>query len=153
MWSHTFTTISRADSRLAPNQWETSLQSNPVSHWLGANLESALISMTDSGSFLHLIDELVQERRNSIANALELHLSCTNPSTYSHSKMQSKSHIIHTVLLSLPLPWPYHHLLWIQVIYSPIFFRVTPLALRRPSFDCLSTSENISKGYGWNQLK
>ena len=32
----------RADSRLAPNQWETSLQSNAVSHWLGTNLESAL---------------------------------------------------------------------------------------------------------------
>ena len=31
-----------ADSRLAPSQWETSLQSNAVSHWLGANLESAL---------------------------------------------------------------------------------------------------------------
>ena len=27
---------------LAPNQWKTSLQSNAVSHWLGANLESAL---------------------------------------------------------------------------------------------------------------
>ena len=27
------------------------------------------------------IDGLVQERRNSSANALELHLSCTNPST------------------------------------------------------------------------
>ena len=32
---------SRADSRLAPSQ-ETSLQSNAVSHWQGANLESAL---------------------------------------------------------------------------------------------------------------
>ena len=32
----------RADSRLAPSQWETSLQSNAVSHWLSANLESAL---------------------------------------------------------------------------------------------------------------
>ena len=31
-----------ADSRLASSQWETSLQSNAVSHWLGANLESAL---------------------------------------------------------------------------------------------------------------
>ena len=31
-----------ADPRLAPSQWETSLQSNAVSHWLGANLESAL---------------------------------------------------------------------------------------------------------------
>ena len=34
--------INRADSRFAPGQWETSLQSNAVSHWLGANLESAL---------------------------------------------------------------------------------------------------------------
>ena len=34
--------MSGADSRLAPRQWETSLQSNTVSHWLGANLESAL---------------------------------------------------------------------------------------------------------------
>ena len=34
--------ITRADSRLAPSQWETLLQSNALSHWLGANLESAL---------------------------------------------------------------------------------------------------------------
>ena len=32
----------RADFRLATSQWETTLQSNAVSHWLGANLESAL---------------------------------------------------------------------------------------------------------------
>ena len=31
----------RADSRFVPSQWETSIQSNAVSHWLGANLESA----------------------------------------------------------------------------------------------------------------
>ena len=30
--------------------------------------------------FSYQIDELVQERRNSIADTLELHLSCTNPS-------------------------------------------------------------------------
>ena len=30
------------DSRFAPSQWETSLQSNAASHWLGTNLESAL---------------------------------------------------------------------------------------------------------------
>ena len=28
-----------ADSRLARSQWETSLQSNAVSHWLGAKLD------------------------------------------------------------------------------------------------------------------
>ena len=38
-----FYSIYRADSWLAPSQWETSLQSNAVSHWLGANLESALM--------------------------------------------------------------------------------------------------------------
>ena len=32
----------RADSRLAPSQWESSLQSNAVSYWLGADLDSAL---------------------------------------------------------------------------------------------------------------
>ena len=32
----------RADSELLPSQWEMSLQSNVISHWLGANLESAL---------------------------------------------------------------------------------------------------------------
>ena len=34
--------IIRADSRFAPSQWETALQSNAVSHWLSTNLESAL---------------------------------------------------------------------------------------------------------------
>ena len=34
--------ISRADSRFVPGHWETLLQSNAISHWLGANLESAL---------------------------------------------------------------------------------------------------------------
>ena len=29
-----------------PSQWETSLQSNAVSHWLGANLESTLETMS-----------------------------------------------------------------------------------------------------------
>ena len=32
----------RADFRLAPSQWETSLQCNAVSHWLSENLESEL---------------------------------------------------------------------------------------------------------------
>ena len=38
-------TLHMADSRLALSQWETSLQSNTVSHWLGANPESALITL------------------------------------------------------------------------------------------------------------
>ena len=39
-WMHN---VFRADSKLAHSQWETSLQSNAVSHWLGANLEWALV--------------------------------------------------------------------------------------------------------------
>ena len=34
--------IYSVDSRFAPSQWQTALQSNDVSYWLGANLESAL---------------------------------------------------------------------------------------------------------------
>ena len=34
------------------------------------------------------VDWLVQERLNSIANALELCLSCTNPSIWSYAKLQ-----------------------------------------------------------------
>ena len=41
----------RADSRLAPSKWETSLQSNAVSHWLDENLESAL-------HMVHCVDSL-----------------------------------------------------------------------------------------------
>ena len=39
---NTIVADNRADSRLAPSQSETSLQSDAVSHWLGAYLESAL---------------------------------------------------------------------------------------------------------------
>ena len=42
MWDRSYQSEHRADSRLASSQWETALQSNAVSHWLGANLESAL---------------------------------------------------------------------------------------------------------------
>ena len=51
MWSSVWSSVQswtdvgkafRADFRFEPNLWETSLQSNAVSHWLGANLESAL---------------------------------------------------------------------------------------------------------------
>ena len=38
----------RTDSRFVPSQYETSLQSNAVSHWLGTNLESALQCMTNN---------------------------------------------------------------------------------------------------------
>ena len=39
---------STADSRLATSQWEKLLQSNTISDWLGAKLESALESLENS---------------------------------------------------------------------------------------------------------
>ena len=50
----------------------------------------------------HHFDGLVQVRRNSIANALELHLSCTTPSTYTHS-LQIALEIPMASILSLPI--------------------------------------------------
>ena len=37
----------------------------------------------------YCFDDLAQERRNSIANALELRLSCTNPSIWSHERSKN----------------------------------------------------------------
>ena len=41
---HTSWCLPPADSRFAPSQWETALLCNEVSHWLGASLDSALVS-------------------------------------------------------------------------------------------------------------
>ena len=38
-------TLLRSDSRFASSQWEKALLCNDVSHWLGANLESSLITL------------------------------------------------------------------------------------------------------------
>ena len=42
---------------IALSQWETSLQSNAVSHWQGTNLESALIMQVDDAK-MRLIGHL-----------------------------------------------------------------------------------------------
>ena len=60
----------RADSRLAPSQWETSLQSNAVSHWLGANLETAL-------HFTHMIGISPWEKSPDV-------LGVFSPLSYAH---------------------------------------------------------------------
>ena len=45
--------IYSADSKFAASQWETLLQSNAISHWLGANLESALYAyLPDADHYL-----------------------------------------------------------------------------------------------------
>ena len=57
--SISFLTIKyRADSRLALGQWETSLQSNAVSHWLETNLEWAL-------KYNRLLSYILRRRQHS----------------------------------------------------------------------------------------
>ena len=58
----------RANCGLAPSQWEMSLQSNAVSHWLDANLESALFHVQN--------EELKQ---------MDAKISCVSESKLLHS--------------------------------------------------------------------
>ena len=65
----------RADSRFAPSQWETSLQSNAVSHWLGSSLESALLCICASVKvwqktviFVHYTDVIMTTMASQITS-------------------------------------------------------------------------------------
>ena len=53
----------RADSRLAPSQWETSLHSDAISQMLGANLESALSTYAQGIVDISFYHKLVIERQ------------------------------------------------------------------------------------------
>ena len=60
--------IHRADSRFAPSQWEMALLCNDVSHWLGADLESAMY--TELNFSLHLIPERSITRWSTLGGAI-----------------------------------------------------------------------------------
>ena len=64
----------RADSRFAPSQWETALLCNDVSHWLGANLESALLVLKVSVCKLS-VDDTLLKISSYLPEANELNLS------------------------------------------------------------------------------
>ena len=49
--------LMRPATWLAPSQWETSLQSNAVSHWLGAILKSALLTSFCCGELYQVTTE------------------------------------------------------------------------------------------------
>ena len=79
----------RTDSRLAPSQWGTSLQSNAVSHWPGANLLSALkcslIWLLQTGARMNSAYAITTSNKKRIriifpitvsTNQLALNLSC-----------------------------------------------------------------------------
>ena len=50
--------IFRAESRLAPSQWEAALLCNDASHWLGTSLESALSIGLADGTYILDIKKL-----------------------------------------------------------------------------------------------
>ena len=61
-----------------------------LQHWLPVapgHQQWLLYNRCDFVFYGEYFDGLVQERRKSIANALELHLSCTNPSIYDRKVM------------------------------------------------------------------
>ena len=86
-----YTTV-RADSRLAPSQWETWLQRNAISHWLGANLESSLHYYTTVVSML-LLDQSreVNSITMDVGGGSLSYWSCTvgiNPHMYKTTAVQ-----------------------------------------------------------------
>ena len=91
---------SRFDSRFAPSQWETLLQSNTISHWLGANLESALwVPKSLCCRYnTNYIDGVVQDCILSSASRQYLHVFdmvipqyCTKLSQCTHSYLTWRS--------------------------------------------------------------
>ena len=86
----------RADSRFAPSQWETSLQSNAVSHWLGANLESALMSWKNMGSQCsESIGHIVVLLNNG--NILDFNSLWPSYATWSHGSLSTLVMLQHKV--------------------------------------------------------
>ena len=91
--------VLRTDSTLAPSQWETSLQSNGVSHWLGTNLESALCTV-----FVHekwyTIDKVIKSK-NEIQPSILLYFSPRSnqlwPIIHCNWHVEYRSHHLYTV--------------------------------------------------------
>ena len=79
--AHTHTQTERHHARYTVFHWSIFLSARPF-NIVGPN--ELIKAFIQRSWYLH-IDGLVQERRNSIANALELRLSCTNPSIYNYN--------------------------------------------------------------------
>ena len=82
----------RADSRLAPSQWETSLQSNAVSHWLGANLQSALHCHSHRQNWLQLV-----AWRNTKRGISCMWPSCPTTMDHNWQRASSSRHLLNVV--------------------------------------------------------
>ena len=67
-----------ADSRLAPSQWETSIQSNAVSYWLSAYLKSALFKLS-------VVPSLHRRHQGAGGDQCCLSAECWHASDYLHA--------------------------------------------------------------------
>ena len=76
----------RADSRIAPTQWETALLCNDVSHWLGANLESTLGGSHDKPPSLLFNDKQLQWKLGCIGQE-----TCDSLTSLSVTRKYTKS--------------------------------------------------------------
>ena len=112
---------SRTDSMFAPSQWETALLCNDVSHWLSANLESALRSIADS-KYLCRNFGFISHR--CWANGL-YSLGCAWPLIGKYTTHSSVFHVINVTL------------------YICGVFAVKPLILRRTKSPNLNVSRLV----------
>ena len=82
-----YTDYFKADSKFVPSQWETLLQGNVVSHWLGANLESALTAVSSDTQYTSSIYLLQYDNWLRPGDAIwctvlnTINLMCLSPST------------------------------------------------------------------------
>ena len=95
----------RAGSRLTPCQWETSLQSNGISHWLGANLESAL-------------DYLVRHKKRNVIKHF-CALIGDNVMMYTFSDLKFKNKAFWRIFAQL-------FLLKVQLLLCPVLVIMSP---------------------------
>ena len=129
--------FTKADSRFSPSQRKTSLQSNAVSHWLGANLESALFAHRGWGQYLRQVMSL----NDHIQRTIVLVMICFKPIITAICKLYNyiRRNIIsspsmhpgpfyqHGLTLILSLLSNYiHYKVWDEITYpSPTFATLT----------------------------
>ena len=114
-WIFTFSSIlgryvstcySRADSRFVPSQWETMLQSNTVSHWLGESLDSAMYSPVSHKSLKASINKLTKHLHSKMS--IVCSFICHEPRVFHGGPL-----VISTIKASTPLfTWHNHTISW-----------------------------------------
>ena len=100
--------INRADSWLAPSQWEMMLQSNAVSHWLGANLESDLYQHSTAHNIscilfiFHTLMAGPTRKLNPIDYdwAITYNVCCLKASIWHSSSHNTSSYLVHRLALN-----------------------------------------------------